>query len=94
MCDTALARLCPNKEGLYLEFHLHERLSSGGELWTKKLQHSQLSMFPMPSVPLTVLSFSTESGLSSDTVHKNKPRSLFWNGIAQIFSLGNETMSI
>lgn len=35
MCDTALARLCPNKEGLYREFQAQERRTSGGELWPK-----------------------------------------------------------
>lgn len=89
MCDTALARLCTNKEGLYREFQSQERWSSGGELWPKA------TAFPTKCSRCRVsfsLSFPFPQNLSSDTFHKNKPLTLFWNGIAQIFSLGNETL--
>ncbi|KAK2900453.1 hypothetical protein Q8A67_008568 [Cirrhinus molitorella] len=33
MCDTALACLYPNKEGLYREFQSQEKWTSNGELW-------------------------------------------------------------
>lgn len=58
MCDTALACVCPNKEGFCWEFQSQERWTSGGELWPEATTFPTKYSRSSPSDPLVVFSSS------------------------------------